>query len=212
MFQNSIKDLPSYAAAGAIDNPPPPQINSNPITVSGNMATDGWAFMANPITEVQFYIDDSFEGTASINRSRPDISAIYPNVYPNTGFYHITDTKKYPNGEHTLIIKTISYGNLQTLLKRKFIVTGSLAQTMPNVTPPVIGLLLSPTPIGPTSKPQNAIVPSPTSSVVASATPTPSPEGTMEVSVENTVPSIAVKVIDLSNNQLIANSAGNLPK
>jgi len=59
---------------------------------------------------VEVLVDRSVDGVATYGSLRPDVAGTFPHAPPNIGFSYSLDTTKYPDGQHTINVRTIDQG------------------------------------------------------------------------------------------------------
>ncbi|MDG4656051.1 family 10 glycosylhydrolase [Ectobacillus antri] len=90
------------------------------IKINGNQNISGWALAEDGIAEVQVLVDGVQQGNATLEVSRPDVYAVYPQYKnQNSGYRYSLDTRTLTQGLHTvsLLIKTKG-GDVQTVQSR----------------------------------------------------------------------------------------------
>jgi hypothetical protein len=105
--QSGPSPLPPW---GALDSP------TNGDTLSGNANVSGWAWSLSPTASIIVFLDGSQVASATLGISRPDVTSVFPDAPPNTGFEAFLDTTKFSNGTHLLIIKGTNVNGAVTIL------------------------------------------------------------------------------------------------
>jgi hypothetical protein len=106
-FRNSTPSRDIFTPIGKTDLPTP---NSR---VSGTSNVTGWSFDDVSVSKVEIAVDNVLAGIANYGLARPDVAKVYYNAPLNVGFQFQLDTKKYPNGTHTLtVMVTDTSGNV----------------------------------------------------------------------------------------------------
>jgi Big-like domain-containing protein len=97
------QNLPSadiLPPTGSTDTP------SSGATVSGLISVSGWALDNVSVSKVEVLVDRSVDGVATYGSPRPDVAGTFPHAPPNIGFSYSLDTTKYPDGQHTINVRT----------------------------------------------------------------------------------------------------------
>ena len=101
------ENLPSadiLPPTGSTDTP------SSGATVSGLISVSGWALDDVSVSKVEVLVDRSVDGVATYGSLRPDVAGTFPHAPPNIGFSYSLDTTKYPDGQHTINVRTTDQG------------------------------------------------------------------------------------------------------
>jgi hypothetical protein len=107
----------AFAPVASFDTP---ALNA---TISGTVNIGGWAFDNVGVTVVEVYLDGVLLGQANLGISRPDVSSAWPGAPSNSGFGYSWNTKKTPNGTHTLTVASRdAAGNVARLAPRSVVV------------------------------------------------------------------------------------------
>jgi hypothetical protein len=85
---------------GSTDSPSPGT------TVSGLISVSGWALDDVSVSKVEVLVDRAVDGVATYGSPRPDVAGTFPHAPPNIGFSYSLDTTKYPDGQHTINVRT----------------------------------------------------------------------------------------------------------
>ena len=75
----------------------------------GNIKVRGWAINGSGIEEVKVYVNDSYIGSASIGKSRPDVKNVYPKYSGSdkSGYEYTIDTSKMGSGTKKIKVQAI---------------------------------------------------------------------------------------------------------
>lgn len=105
--QSESSPLPPW---GALDFP------TNGDTLRGNASVSGWAWSLSPVASIVVLLDGSQVASATLGISRPDVTSVFPDAPPDTGFEATLDTTKFSNGTHSLIVKGTNVNGAVTIL------------------------------------------------------------------------------------------------
>ena len=141
-YQNARQVIQSLHAAGqAPDILPPFGSVDQPgagQSLSGTVTVSGWALDNSQVAGVDVLIDGIAAGSALYGSSRPDVSGVYPQAPPNSGYSYALDTTRYANGSHQLLVRALDvYGNTAILSQRTIVVNNSGGQP-PDTTAPSV--------------------------------------------------------------------------
>jgi len=76
----------------------------------------GWAWSLSPVASIIVLLDGSQVASATLGISRPDVTSVFPDAPPDTGFEASLDTTKFSNGTHSLIVKGTNVNGAITIL------------------------------------------------------------------------------------------------
>ncbi len=91
-------------------------IPTNGDTLRGNASVGGWAWSLSPVASIIVLLDGSQVASATLGISRPDVTSVFPDAPPDTGFEASLDTTKFSNGTHSLIVKGTNVNGAVTIL------------------------------------------------------------------------------------------------
>ena len=103
--------------------------------MSGVELIRGWVVDYNSLTRIEFWVDGNFDGVLvpgdpTFRMPRPDVELRFPWIgYPhsqNMGFEYMLDTRKYVDGTHNLVIKTVDAGGHQNYWVQRMVVFNNL--------------------------------------------------------------------------------------
>jgi hypothetical protein len=96
-------------------------------TLEGKVPISGWVFDDNAVSRIEIQVDGKTAGMASYGQPRPDVSSVFPNIFPNTGYVFMLDTTRYSNGSHVISVNAVdAAGNTAGLLKSVTVTTSNV--------------------------------------------------------------------------------------
>lgn len=119
-YQQSRQTVYSLkASVPTVDYLPPYGYLDSPISgekLKGYVSISGWALDNVKVTKVEILINGAVAGSATLNRSRPDIPGVFPNASPTSGYAFTLDTRKYADGNYAIVARARdAAGNVSNL-------------------------------------------------------------------------------------------------
>ncbi len=89
-----------------------PTTNSYVSSLNNKVNIAGWSVDGYGIQKVQVYVDNNYNGDASIGLTRTDVGNAYPGDSGSgtSGYSYSLDTSSIPDGNHTILVKSIGNG------------------------------------------------------------------------------------------------------
>jgi beta-N-acetylglucosaminidase len=102
-------DVPS--ARGYIDAP------LNGATIKKDTSITGWFLDGNGVSKIEVLIDGNVFGQAQYGSTRMDVQTAYPEYQnANSGCEYTLDTRKIPNGQHSLTVRETANSGITTTI------------------------------------------------------------------------------------------------